>query len=316
MRIEIGPGVFYRAEALPDLLVLFQSFIDGLHDWVAAPETIAVAREYLREHAPRLAETFVELARKGTVAVTWAAAQSGTVVRIENDDLSEHVVDLCKRPAVVVVENSTTDGSFIRTLCSVFNSSRLLEALANHWLEIEHGGGSDLRKVAQDLAQRYHRRVRVMALVDSDRMFPGQETQKDVDAARMMAVGVVVHVLELREAENYVPNRVLGMAGDPRDASRKLTLLERLTPEQRGYFDIKHGFGPVSRPPQIRQEQQALFHGVDREVLLGLRGGFGENLLTLMESISNGLTESDFSFLGEPCTTELRTLLAKLVEVI
>lgn len=316
MRINLSKGAFYQAEALTDLLTLMRSFIDGLHDWVADSETITVASGYLREHAPRLAETYLELARKGTVAATWTGAMSATVVKIEDTDLADHVSDLCKRPAVVVVEDLNSDGAFIRAICTIFRARRLQEALSKNWIEITHGGGSGVSRVAEHVAQRYRHRVRVVALMDSDRMFPGQQTQKHLEASRLASNGIVAHVLELREAENYVPNRVLRGVGKASDASHKLAWLARLTAEQRGYFDMKHGFGRPDRPPRIHSDQRTLFSGVERDVLLGLRGGFGGNLLELMEASSGSLTEQDFVAMGEPTKSDLVSLITVLTDII
>lgn len=54
--------------------------------------------------------------------------------------------------------------------------SGTMRALSQGWLEIEHGGGGSLAKVAESAMRRYRRLVRVAALLDSDRMVPGQRT--------------------------------------------------------------------------------------------------------------------------------------------
>jgi len=129
-----------------------------------------------------------------------------------------------------------------------------------------------------------------------------------------------VHVLELCEAENYVPNRVLGNVGAgrdaKRDASRKLDLLKRLTPQQRAYFDMKKGFVPSRDGQVIHNDQISLFDGLDQRVVVGLRGGFGSDLLKKMEEMSNNLAERDFASLGVDVVAELRTLLTKIASVI
>jgi hypothetical protein len=133
----------------------------------------------------------------------------------------------------------------------------------------------------------------------------------------LMQMGITaVCVLEFREAENYVPSRVLANIGRQRVASRKVGLLKKLTPQQRGHFDMKGGFGPVDEPPVVPTSQTELFAGVEMDVLKGLRGGFGKDLLKRLEDMSGNLTEQDFVSLGADTSAELRTLLTKLTRVI
>lgn len=315
MRVNLAVEVFSEAEALPDLLNLLRCFAEGRHDWLADPVVIAAAERYLAEHAPQLASTYVELGRKGTVAAAWSGTIGTRGVRVGPADLAEHAADLC-RPALLIVEDQDSDGCFVRGLARAFQADQVLRALSQGWLEIEHGGGGSLAKVAQSVVGRYRRLVRVAALLDSDRMTPGQRTNAHEKADRLRLLGVLVHVLELREAENYVPNGILRAVGRPRDASRKLDLLKRLTQHQRGHYDMKIGFGPVKGPPLVPDEQAALFGSLDMEVLLGLRGGFGRDLLKRMEDDGGHLTERDFAGLGLDVLAELRALLSTLANVI
>jgi hypothetical protein len=316
VRVDLAVDAFTDPEALPDLLNLMRCFVEGRHDWVAGPDAIAAAESYLAEHAPRLAGTYIALGTKGTVATAWTgSADSTQVVVVTAFDLANHAADLC-RPAVVVVEDHSSDGSYIRSIARVFGATRLELALSEGWLEVQHGGGSRLVKVAETAVQRYRCLTRVVALLDSDRMVPAQRTAAHDKADRLRRAGVLVHVLELREAENYVPNRVLHRIGRPREASRKLDLLSRLAPNQRGYLDMKSGFGPGDRPPTVPAEQRALYADLDRRVLLGLRGGFGRDLLQRLEAMSDGLSERDFHPLGPDIVPELRRMLATIVGVI
>jgi len=315
LRVNLAVEVFSEAEALPDLLNLLRCFAEGRHDWVADAVVIAAAERYLAEHAPQLASTYIELGRKGTVAAAWSGSIGTGAVQVGAADLAEHASDLC-RPALLIVEDQDSDGCFIRVLARVLQAEQVLRALSQGWLEIEHGGGGSLAKVAESAVGRYRRLVRVAALLDSDRMVPGQRTNAHEKADRLRLLGVLVHVLELREAENYVPNRILRAVGRPRDASRKLDLLKRLTQQQRGHYDMKIGFGPVNSSPNVPDEQAGLFGDLDAEVLLGLRGGFGRDLLKRLEDDGGRLTERDFAGLGADVLAELRALLSALISVI
>ncbi|HEX5496812.1 MAG TPA: hypothetical protein VFX70_19795 [Mycobacteriales bacterium] len=316
MRVDLSVETFGGAEALPDLLSLLRCFAEGRHDWVAGPAVVAAAERYLTEHAPRLAASSVGLARKGTVAAMWSGGcDRSAPVRVGPGDLADHAADLC-RPAVLVVEDHLSDGCFVRALAEVFRAQRLRRALSQGWLEITHGGGSSLVKVAESVAGRYRRRVRAAALLDSDRLVPGQHTDSHRKAERLARAGVVVHVLELREAENYLPDRVLGRPNRSGGCARKVRLLARLTPEQRGHFDMKNGFGPPQHPPAFPIEQVILFGQLDSGTLVGLRGGFGRDLLRRLAGACAELTEEDFASVGPDVAGELRSLLATLTSVI
>lgn len=314
MRVSLAADVFAEAAALTDLIMLLRSFASGPHDLVAEPKATSAAVQYLSEHAPSLAGTYATLAQKGTVAAAWTATPSaGPVIEVTNADLADHSSDLC-RPAVVVVEDSESDQHFIKALCTALRSDRLRRALDNGWVEITHGGGTGgLQRVAKRNAARFKKVKRVAALLDSDRMLPDQSTSSHAKADRLRAEGVVVHVLEFREAENYVPNRVLAGVRYHRGTHQRLEHLKRLTQVQRAHFDMKHGFGHTNGIPPA---QRSLFESVAPGTVRGLREGFGSSLLQRLEEASDYLTERDFASLGDDVVAELRAMLDKLASVI
>jgi hypothetical protein len=314
VRIELAAEVFVDAAALPHVLNLLKCVAEGRHDWEADPSVADTAHDYLQEHCPRLATTFAMLGRKGLVAAAWRGAADSTIrVEINAADLVDLAADL-SRPAVLVVENHVSDGSFVRAVARAFRADRIHHALRERWLEIDHGGGETLVGVAEEAAYGFRRLTRVAVVLDSDRMTPSRRTRAHDKADRLAKSGIVVHVLELREAENYVPNRVLAATG--KGAIRRLQLLRHLTPAQRGHFDMKEGFGPANGPPVVRPEQLALYADVDQRVLNGLRGGLGRDLLQQMETMSESLHERDFASLGTDVPDELRRMLDSLTSVI
>jgi hypothetical protein len=315
VRVELAPEVFQVPDALTDLLRLLRYFADGRHDWVADPVVIDLAHGYFVAQAPNIASVCADLATKGTVAAqAWTASNEQTrIVRVEARTLSSYTEDLA-RPAVLVVEDQESDGFFITTVAKVFGFDRVQTALSRHWLEIRHGGGSGgVAKVAMAEVSRFSLCIRVAALLDSDRFVPGDRTRSHDKADQLSAAGVLVQVLELREAENYVPNRVLAGCGKPREADKKLSALKRLTPDQRGHFDMKKGFAVGGT---VRAEQTGLYQGLDTRDLVALRGGFGTDLLRRLDEMSTHLTEHDFDSIGPRVVQELRALLGKIASVI
>jgi hypothetical protein len=316
LRIDLSVEVFSAEEALPDILYLLNTVVDGRHEWATYPEVVEAASAYLRKHAPKLAQSYATLAHKSMVAAVWSGSSDAPkTVMVEPDSLTECVADLC-RPALVVVEDRDSDGHFIRAVARVFGSQRLLRALDEGWLELEHGGGGSLARIAEAAVGKFKVCIRVVALLDSDRMIPGEETLSHRKAAKIRDLGAGVHVLELREAENYAPNRTLIETGRKRESSKRLAHLKKLTPEQRGHYDMKHGFGPTDKEATIPPAQETLFDGLDKATLRGLRGGFGKNILKVLEETSHTLTPRDFEALDVNLAAELRSLIAKISHVI
>jgi|GEM_PF-2439939 len=323
MRVELAPEIFrdtdpatatpYGPQDLHHLYDLLRCFVEGRHHWVADATVAVAVQDFLPGHLPQLAGTYAALARKASVtAQAWTGtSQAADVVRVTRSDLAEHAVDLCQR-AVLVVENQLNDGYFLTTVAHVLGDKRIVTALSEGWLDIVNGGGSTLLMVARQVAGRFRRVVRVAAILDSDRLIPRQRTGNHDKADQLQGWGVATHVLQRREAENYVPHRILAGTGRPGEASRRLTLLKRLTAEQRDHYDMKHGFKKVDRSAQVRSAFDELFNALDQETRTGLHDGFGSDLLERLHTHRAALTEHDFHQLGEEVVAELRALLATI----
>lgn len=277
MRVELTIGVFATDEHAEDVLALLRHFARGRHDWAVSPGDIEVIAAYLDRHAKHLAKGYTELARKAAVNhVAWAVANTQPPARVVPDDLRDHVADL-ERPAVVAVENNDSDGCFIKAIARVFGGMDLLHAIEEGWLVVDHGGGQpDACRRAQEEHAKFRCLGRVAALFDSDRMVPGAVQEIHHRADQLREIGVLVHVLELREVENYIPNRVLRSVTPHRETSRRLDALKQLSHAQRGHFDMKYGFGKTGGIPD---SQASLFTGVPEQVIIRLMQGFGKNVI-------------------------------------
>ncbi|MEU6021349.1 hypothetical protein [Micromonospora sp. NPDC047134] len=315
MRVELSVDVFLAIDDVDsydpnDLHSLLRCFPDGRHDWVTNHEVVAAVAKHLPKCLPRLADTYVALARKGMVEQAWTGkTQLHDVVRVGLTDLADCSADLC-RPAVLVVENSGSDGAFLTAVAHALRHERILTALKQSWLEVHSAGGSgEVVRVVREHVSRYRQLIRVVALLDSDSLIPQQRTGNHDRADELAGMDVKVHVLTRREAENYVPHRVLATIGKHKETSRKLSLLRRLTPQQRSHIDMKHGFTKAERSKAVRDQLQQLFHDLELEVRLGLHDGFGDDLLERLALWQEQLTERDFATLGEDVVDELRKLL-------
>lgn len=318
VRVELAADVFTGPEELCPILELVSCFVERRHDWILTdPAVLVAAIDYFGREAPGQAAS-VELAAKSTVRATaWSAASPGsTPVLVTRSTIANLAHDLC-RAAILVVEDLTSDRHFFRTVAQVF-APDLIGALDDGWLEIRHGGGSGgVYKVAVDEAQRFRELCRVVVLLDSDRMVPEQSTSSHDKADALKRSKIRVHVLELREAENYVPNKVLAATVRDKESARVLALVKKLTPEQRGHFDFKKGFGGKGRTPTIPQQQRRLYGSLEESAVRTLSDGFGTGLLaTMHDRYRAGLTEEDFSGVGPSVAAELRALVALVWSVV
>lgn len=317
MLVEFSPEVFKGIDQLSPIVAVLACVIKGRHDWSPDPLTLEAAKPYFKKHTPTMCSIYLELGRKGSVSAAWRPPLNTKSVHVKLDYLADVAEDLC-RSAVLVVEDLRSDGCFIRAIAEVFRADRLLNALSHDWLEIWHGGGEQLPVVAMAARHSFRREVRVVTFLDSDRWLPGQFTKAHDKAGNLQKSGILVHVLELREAENYVPNHILAAsnARHRRDVARKMGHMKRLNPAQRGHYDMKTGFRQKNGTVAVRKEQKELFDNLDEGTLRALGEGFGSDLLSKLEERCGKLTVSDFSKLGPGIEDELRELLSMISMVI
>lgn len=111
-------------------------------------------------------------------------------------------------------------------------------------------------------------RPRLVVVVDSDRTssdHPGCEESQAL-AAGCQALRVPCWMLEKREAENYLPGKLLEKAPDRGpEHSRRLQAWQRLEEEQKDYFDMKNGLGPVGEADDLELFRE--LGTADRETL-------------------------------------------------
>lgn len=316
MRVELTAAVLEMDEPADEISTLLSHFNKNRHSWVIAPQHVKAAESFIeRNMAPRRVPTYKKLASMAAKQQhAYRTATAPQPVRITPEDLKEHVEDL-DRPAVLVVENDGSDKCFVKAVAKIFGASDILEALDKRWLELGHGGGGDIYRRAREEHGSFRRVRRAAALLDSDRLAPGTPEKNAHRIAELRALGLRVHVLTLREAENYVPNKVLHAVKPIRKSMARLGHLKKLDHAQRGHFDMKYGFMKTNGVPE---RQRDLFADVDPRTIARLSdGGFGQNLLPAFESMADRLTDTDLSRdVGEAVPDELRALLAMLRDIL
>jgi len=313
MRVELTTAVFDADEHVEDVLTLLKRFAAGRHRWVVEPTQVKAVESFLDRHYPTLAASYKDLARQSARQRAYSTPGAPAPLRVSADDFADYMADL-ERPAVVMVENDASDGGFIKAIACVFKDGVIVTAIENEWLVIDHGGGTaGLFRRASDKHSRFRRVSRVAVVLDSDRRLPGDPPDKHADIERLRADGIKVHVLRLREIENYIPDKVLRELPRQVKPLPKVAALGRLTKEQRGHYDMKSGFKNGVVPP----EQRPLYDGVPQDVINDLADGFGRKVIETFLEHAAELTEEDFrTDVGPDAPEELRAMLEMLREIV
>ncbi|MFI6540840.1 hypothetical protein ACIBHY_50860 [Nonomuraea sp. NPDC050547] len=313
MRVELTPALLELDAHAEEVILLLHHFRKGRHEWAVTPLLVEVAESFIDRHLPHRGSIYKQLLRKAAQQYAYRTTADPPIEQVSPEDVEDLVEDL-NRPAVLVVESNDSDRRFIRGVAKILGAVDILQAIENQWLIIGHGGGGDTCRRAREEYESFRRVKRAAALLDSDRWAPGTPEKNAHRVQELRALGIKIHVLALREAENYVPNKTLRAVRPHRESSVRLGHLRRLTPDQRGYFDMKHGFKKTQGVPE---QQQQLFADAASDVLDGLSEGFGQDLLKVFESTADRLTEADLARdVGEAVPGELRGLVAMLREIL
>ncbi|WP_017601606.1 hypothetical protein [Nocardiopsis lucentensis] len=321
MLVEVDSAVFAENTNALNVIRLFDLFIRDVHEWSADISQIDPVDEFFGEHVPVMRDTYRSIAMKSVAASSWRSVDR-PLVRVEGGTLDDHLHDL-SRPAVLLVENDSSDKSFLRAIALVLRADDILTAIKERNLDIRNGGGKhDAGRQAREQRDEFRLIPRVALLLDSDRMHPNAVTKCHRIADQAREFDVKAHVLEFRESENYVPNRVLAQSGHHRrmaETSRRLEALKELTPRQRAYFDMKDGFKRTpGKPLEPDPTHEGLFDDVPQRTLMRLSKGFGKNLTEKMETLASQgrVTESDLAVLGEDVVQELHRILDMLRTIV
>ena len=255
------------------------------------------------------------------------AHRSTIAVDCQTDDKNGHRLrpddarSCLGRPVYLVIEDTESDGAFVKGLIRAYGRSALDCALDKDWLELRRGGGSKVRaELEQLLAKNIPGPRRIAALIDSDRLFPGQalaRAKEDI-ISWCQDRRITIHVLHKREIENYIPVDGLSEPSEvpaervphTRHAARRRAYLS-LTQEQRDHYDMKRGFKRGQHgEAAIPAEQNKLFESVSQARLSNLCGGFGDNVWKRFEQCE--YQPSDFEIICTTCPDELPGFLDKI----
>jgi hypothetical protein len=166
----------------------------------------------------------------------------------------EPALGLLRKPLRLLVENRQNDGAFLRRVIPEPWRRKLLRSMDNGWVEIAHGGGSDMR--SQISASTQEEALRLWALFDSDAREPGRPSPASEELRGVcLEKQVPHHRLQRRAIENYLPVKALEAwvhisRGSMRTSRRKaVAAFASMPAAHRHHYNMKGGFERDRRDP-------------------------------------------------------------------
>lgn len=247
---------------------------------------------------------------------------SDCIIKVNGEGYSEgriigmsEACEYISSPAIIIVENGTNDGCFLRAIERNFDSSINFEQLlSENIVAIDNGGGSGaLSRVEYYLSihQNKSKLLRCLVIVDGDKRFPGDNNyankKKQVKESReFLQKGILYHILSKRALENYMPDEMFI------DQKRKfgvswVNAYVKLSDEQKDYFYTASGF-KKDIPSDHENKFENLPKGV-RDLFMGIGGNY--NILKDSSSLGNFKEAFARLFMDSPYVNKT-TLLKRL----
>ena len=286
MRIAIDISAANDPDAHQCLDRILHRIEDGWHVWDLTDTLNADAIETTTwisdpgRQGNRLRELLVASIQRGA----WTLAPHRRCVRVTvhptaPDELApEQAYRLADEPLVILVENRDSDGAFVKRVVIELDKS-----LHGFWRRQGEpirfdsvGGVGQMPQEVENRTSALPYRLRLVAVIDSDRKGPGDAESQGAQALRRVCNrhGLPCWVLAKREAENYLPRVLLSEKPNASTGhARSVDAWERLSNDQKNFFDMKRGLPEA--PSVIEQD---LFDGLpdaDREILAT---GFGSDV--------------------------------------
>lgn len=196
--------------------------------------------------------------------------------------------ELLSRSLHLLVENSRSDGNFIKTMIKrILGPSYwkpLKKAIDNYWLHIENGGGVvNMKKIIDNIGNDPIGRKRTSAIFDSDAPAPGEPSEASKALReKCREYEIDCQQLKRRAIENYLPREALRASVNcgaeiPNPNQEMVDTFCDLSREQRHYFHMKKGF----EDEEISENPPSLFETLKEEERLRLKDGFGKEIANI-----------------------------------
>jgi hypothetical protein len=194
-----------------------------------------------------------------------------------------------REPLGILIENADNDWSFLLGLMRPSERGRLSNAVTKSWAEPLHGGGGTLPRRLTARCAIPQKALRTFALFDSDRRHPDEldvnwkpQNQENcqgylTEQAVRSALPDRYWMLERRFIESYMPRAELPLGASPVTHPDAVDAFFRMTPDERWYFNMKHGFRG-DEPQENKHRRRALYAAVSPDDQKALHTGFGRQL--------------------------------------
>ena len=283
MRIKIDPRVANDPNAYQWLDRIVHKIVDGWHVWDTTnqPNPTQISSTTWIRGRGRHGKWVHSMLVASIQRAAWTLAPHGRSVRVtehpsQADEFTpEDACRLVEEPLCILVENRESDGAFVERIVKELDPSlhSLLHGPGQPVRFDSVGGKGQMSLVVERRVQFMPCGPRLVAIIDSDRKSPGDNASRDARRLDRTCSRQCLPcwVLGKREAENYLP-LVLLKERQNADAShqRRVAAWDRLTDDQKDFFDMKDGLSKSLSPVERR-----LFAGVSPSDRAILCNGFG-----------------------------------------
>ena len=303
MRIEIDAGAANDRDSHRWLDRILYRIEDGWHVWDTTSQSNTSeldATSWIKDRGDQ-GQWVCSMLAESITRDAWTSAPHGRSVRVTTapraaaDELTpEEAVRLAEEPLWILVENRFSDGPFVERVVKELDQS-----LYNLWnrdgepIRIDSlGGKGQMAQLVAHRLQKSRYRPRLVAIIDSDQTAPGGPASRE--ALRLQDTcnryNLPCWVLAKREAENYLPLILLSAQPHARaDHQQRVAAWERLTDDQKNFFDMKQG---------LRTASSGLFNGLSAHHRAILNNGFGSNLEECWK-LCNGSAKQELIIRGQ-----------------
>ncbi|RYZ74226.1 MAG: hypothetical protein EOP09_00745 [Proteobacteria bacterium] len=194
-------------------------------------------------------------------------------------------IETLDKPLALIIENQINDLKFVLAVTLPEHRESLEDALANSWIRVDHGGGSDMLNICRAKGAEPDCNLRTYALFDSDCKERGEPSNTQAKLARICDDAKIPYrVLLRRNIESYLPIPLLkkwaynSLNNEKESTIEKIAVLEGLTSEQRSVYYYKTGLNKDAG------SLPSLLAGLDKNQAEILKEGFGKNIAELFDS--------------------------------
>ncbi|PFL17921.1 hypothetical protein COJ07_21290 [Bacillus cereus] len=220
------------------------------------------------------------------------------------------VWDFLGQPLKIILENVESDRLFIEKCLELLTEN----GVDKLWIEFVHGGGSDLSKVAQSINGKH----RTICIIDSDVISPPNiyntsSKERSINKIKRIceSQGYLLHILNKREMENYLPDEALKHYLEQQ--SHNLEHIYFSFPEQcKDYFDMKKGLTirncnlPIWCNLKIQETEEV---AATTEGKKSVVDGFGDQVWKAFHNV-----KSSEQLLSRDDKNELKDIAQKIVQ--